>query len=68
MLKINIPERLREARVKADLTQTEAAKLLYIHPSTLAKKERGSRSIYASELMDFAKLYRQPVAYFLGLL
>ncbi len=68
MLKNNIAERLREARIRADISQSEAARLLHCHRSTLAKKEKGDRAVYASELIDFSKLYRQPVAYFLGLL
>lgn len=65
MTKNSIGERLREARIKADISQSEAAKLLHCHRSTLAKKESGDRPVYASELIAFAKLYRVPVEYFI---
>lgn len=64
MTKNYIGERLKEARIKADISQTEAAKLLNIHRSTLARKESGDRPVYASELAGFSRLYRQSVTYF----
>ena len=60
-----IAKRLRDARADAGLSQTKAAELLHCDRSTLAKKESGDRPVYASELIEFSKLYRQPVDYFL---
>lgn len=60
-----IGERLRMARLDTGISQQEAANMLHCHRSTLAKKEAGLRPVYASELILFADLYKQPVTYFL---
>lgn len=58
-------KRLREARKKAGLTQIQVAKALNRRQSYVTKSELGERRLDPIDLLRFAKLYRQPVAYFL---
>ncbi|MGH2367198.1 MAG: helix-turn-helix domain-containing protein [Chloroflexota bacterium] len=57
--------RLREARLRAGLTQVEVAKALGRHQSYVTKCELGERRIDPIDLQRFAKLYRKPFSYFL---
>lgn len=57
-------ERLREARRYLGLKQNEVAQYLKIQRSALSEIEAGNRRVEALELNRLAKLYRQPVAYF----
>ncbi|WP_431844502.1 helix-turn-helix transcriptional regulator [Lactococcus petauri] len=58
---------LKAARINSGLTQTEAAKLVGIHPQTLSKYENDSSEIRNSLVKDLAKIYSIPVDYiFLG--
>lgn len=57
--------RLREARVKAGLTQVQVAIALGRHQSYVTKCELGERRIDPIDLQRFARLYRKPLAYFL---
>ena len=59
-------ERLREARRYLGLKQDEVAQYLKIQRSALSEIEAGNRRVEALELNRLAKLYRQPVAYFIG--
>lgn len=59
-------ERLREARHYLGLKQDEVARYLKIQRSALSEIEAGNRRVEALELNRLAKLYRQPVAYFIG--
>lgn len=59
-------ERLREARRYLGLKQEEVAQYLKIQRSALSEIEAGNRRVEALELNRLAKLYRQPVAYFIG--
>ena len=61
-----IGERLREARHYLGLKQDEVAQYLKIQRSALSEIEAGNRRVEALELSRLAKLYRQPVAYFIG--
>lgn len=59
-------ERLREARRYLGLKQDEVAQYLKIQRTALSEIEAGNRRVEALELNRLAKLYRQPVAYFIG--
>ena len=59
-------ERLREARKYLGLKQGEVAEYLKIQRTALTEIEAGNRRVEAFELQRLAKLYRQPVAYFVG--
>lgn len=61
-----LAERLREARRYLGLKQDEVAQYLRIQRSALSEIEAGNRRVEALELNRLAKLYRQPVAYFIG--
>jgi transcriptional regulator with XRE-family HTH domain len=58
-------KRLREARQAAGLTQVEVAKALRRTQAFVSKCESGERRIDPIDLVDFARLYREPVTYFL---
>jgi len=58
-------KRLRQARVKAGLTQVQVAKALGRQQSFVTKSELGERRIDAIDLQRFARLYHKPVSYFL---
>ena len=59
-------EKLREARRYMGLTQDEVAQYLKLQRSALSEVEAGSRKVDAIELSRLAKLYRQPVDYFIN--
>lgn len=62
-----IGERLREARERAGLTQTQAAKLLGLgHQNKLARIELGIRKVAAVELVRFAEVYAVGYEWILG--
>lgn len=56
--------RLREARTDAELTQVEVAKALHRTQAFVSKCESGERRIDPIDLVDFARLYRKPIAFF----
>jgi len=58
-------ERLRKARLEANLTQLQVAKKLGHHQSYVSKIESGERRVDVVELNKFAKLYGKSVSYFL---
>ena len=58
-------KRLREARLKAGLTQVQVAKALGRPQSYVTKCELGERRIDPIDLQRFAKVYRKPLSYFL---
>ena len=57
-------QRLRQARLDADLTQVEAGKRLKKPQAYISKVERGERRVDAVELAEFAKVYGKPINYF----
>jgi transcriptional regulator with XRE-family HTH domain len=57
--------RLREARVRAGLTQVQVARALGRPQSYVTKCELGERRIDPIDLQRFARLYRKPLSYFL---
>lgn len=58
-------QRLRQARLDADLTQVEAGKRLKKPQAYISKVERGERRVDAVELAEFAKIYGKSMNYFL---
>jgi transcriptional regulator with XRE-family HTH domain len=58
-------QRLRQARLDAELTQVEAGKHLKKPQAYISKVERGERRVDAVELDELAKLYKKKVDYFL---
>ena len=58
-------ERLRKARTVAELTQAEVARRLGRPQSYVSKSESGERRVDVVELDEFARLYGQPLTYFL---
>jgi len=58
-------ERLKTARVKAGLTQSQVAVALRRPQSFVSKCESGERRVDVIELEDFARVYRRPATYFL---
>jgi transcriptional regulator with XRE-family HTH domain len=57
-------ERLRTARLDADLTQVSVAAALGKPTSYVSKCELGERRVDVVELVAFARLYRRPLKYF----
>ena len=60
-----ILKRLREARLRAGLTQVHVARALGRHQSFVTKCELGERRIDPIDLQRFARLYHKPLTYFL---
>lgn len=58
--------RLRQARIEAGLSQSEAARRLGKPQSFLSKCESGERRVDAVELKNFARLYGKSVTFFVG--
>ena len=58
-------QRLRQARLEADLTQIEAGKRLKKPQAYISKIERGERRIDAVELDELAKIYNKDINYFI---
>jgi transcriptional regulator with XRE-family HTH domain len=54
---VSLPERLRDARVAAGLSQGQVAKKLNMHRPTVTEIEAGRRKVSTEELRDFADLY-----------
>src|SRR5260221_14101722 len=59
-------ERLREARKYLGLKQEDVATYLKIPRTALSDIESGQRRVEAIELTRLAKLYKQPVSYFIS--
>lgn len=55
--KLELANRIRRARERAGLSQGQAAKKLDWHRPTISEIEAGRRSVKASELQVFSKLY-----------
>lgn len=60
-------QRLREARRRAGLTQDEAGRALGTSQQFINRCEAGDRRVDVLELLDFARLYRTSVEWFLDL-
>ena len=59
-------QRLVEARRAANMTQVQVAGALGKHQSFVSKCENGERRVDALELAAFSRLYRKPMAWFVG--
>jgi len=59
-----IVERLKKARIEADLDQVEVAEKLGRTQSYVSKIESGQRRFDVLQLKEFAKLYKKPLDYF----
>jgi transcriptional regulator with XRE-family HTH domain len=64
--RVQLGDRLRDARNYLGLTQEEVAAYLSIPRTALTDIESGRRRVEALELARLAKLYRQPLSYFTG--
>jgi len=58
-------QKLRQARLGANLTQVEAGRRLKKPQAYVSKIERGERRVDAVELNELAKLYNKDVNYFI---
>lgn len=58
--------RLRRARKQAGMTQVDAAKVLKRPQSFISNCESGERRVDVIELLEFARLYGKPLAYFVA--
>ena len=57
--------RLKKAREDAELTQAQVARNLGRPQSYVSKCESGERKVDPIELLEFARLYRRKIEYFL---
>ena len=60
-----IIERLKKARIEADLSQQAVADTLGKPQSYISKIESGERRLDVAEMKKFATIYKKPVDYFL---
>lgn len=61
-----LPERLKQAREAAGLSQAQVAKLLRMHRPSITEMELGRRRVSAAELKALAELYLVSVEWLLG--
>ena len=54
-------KKLKEARMKAEITQDEAAALMNVTRRAISEMEAGKRSISADELAQFSRIYNVDV-------
>ncbi|MEI7719839.1 MAG: helix-turn-helix transcriptional regulator [bacterium] len=59
-------QKLRQARLDANLTQVEAGKRLKKPQAYISKIERGERRVDAVELDGLARLYKKSLDYFIS--
>jgi len=57
--------RLREARERANLTQKQVAELLGVTQSFISKVESGQYRIDVIQLLEFARLYKKKISFFI---
>jgi transcriptional regulator with XRE-family HTH domain len=57
--------RLRNARERAKMTQAQVAQRLECPQSYVSKCESGERRVDIIELAQFARLYHQPISFFI---
>ena len=60
-----IIERLKKARIEADLSQQAVADKLGKPQSYISKIESGERRLDVAEMKKFATIYKKPTDYFL---
>ena len=51
-------KKLKEARMKAEITQDEAAALMNVIRRAISEMEAGKRSVSAEELAQFSRIYK----------
>ena len=61
----DIMERLKRARIEADLSQQAVADKLDKPQSYISKIESGERRLDVAEMKKFAALFKKPAGYFL---
>lgn len=54
-------KKLKEARMKAEITQDEAAALMNVTRRAISEMEAGKRSVSAEELAQFSRIYNVDV-------
>lgn len=54
-------KKLKEARMKAKITQDEAAALMNVTRRVISEMEAGKRSVSAEELAQFSRIYKVDV-------
>ena len=59
-------ERLKTARLEANLTQEEVGKKIKQPQAFVSKIERGERNVDAIEMAELAKLYKKSIDYFVA--
>lgn len=65
-INIEIGNRLRDFRKRANLSQQEAGKRLHMTGQALANYENGKRSVSSAMILKCSKLYNVPVSKILG--
>lgn len=61
---VELGKRLKAARELAELTQEEVGARVGKSDSYVSESETGRRKVKAIELVEFARIYRQPLAFF----
>ena len=64
--RMQIAERLKEARKLAGLSQSHVSKMLGLHRPSISEMEAGNRRVSADELARLAETYDVSVAWLLG--
>jgi len=54
-------KKLKESRMKAEITQDEAAALMNVTRRAISEMEAGKRSVSAEELAQFSRIYKVDV-------
>ena len=57
--------KIKTARKKAGLNQSQAAKLLKKSQSFISKIESGQRKVHINQLTEFSRIYKKSVKYFI---
>jgi transcriptional regulator with XRE-family HTH domain len=66
-LDINIGQKIKECRIKADYSQTNLAQLLkYETPTAVSLIESGERSLKIHDLIILCQLFNKDYSYFIG--
>ena len=60
-----LSSKIVQARESAGFSQQQVSKILSISQSTLSKIENGDRRLDFLVLLEMAKLYNQPITYFI---
>lgn len=61
---VEIGKRIRQARIDANLNQTELADMLHKKQTSISEIERGKIEISASTLLHIAIVLKKPITYF----